>query len=586
MVMNKEKPLSYYISKSNENLVTDKKIRIAILSSFTVNGLAETLKVKSAEKNIALIPYLAAYNQYNQEILNEKSELYRFSPDLTVLLIDNRSVLGNLVYQTFSVNKEERKEFVKNKVKEILNLASRFTKNSKSKLIIANLSIPTFSQYGIFDSKTEYGIKEMIYDFNTQLSDSCKNIDGVYVFDFDSFVSRYGEENIFNFQQFFVGDIKISLEFIPFLASDLMAYIIAFLGLSKKCIVLDLDNTLWGGIVGEDGFDGIQLGPQPPGNAYFEFQKILQAFNKRGIILAINSKNNPDDAIKIIREHPYMLLREGDFACVKINWDDKVTNMKEIAEELNIGLDSMVFFDDDPVNREYIKVNLPQVTVPELPSDPSEYPHVLLRMNDFSLLKITEEDTSRNKMYLEQKKRKELEESSSSLEDFLKTLGLRVQIKKSNNFTIPRISQLTLKTNQFNLTTKRYQEEDIRKFSQDDNMLVGCAQVHDKFGDNGITGVFIVQKENTKEWFLDTFLLSCRIMGRNVEKAILSYIFDEAKKGGVTKIKAKYLPTPKNKPIESFLPECGFQKRNDHWEYDLTKPFTLPAYLKIEVENV
>jgi len=281
-----------------------------------------------------------------------------------------------------------------------------------------------------------------------------------------------------------------------------------------------------------------------------------------------------------------MLLREENFASIKINWEDKVVNMKEIADELNIGLDSMVFFDDDPVNREYMKVNLPQVTVPELPSDPSEYSHILLRMNDFNLLKITTEDTSRNKMYLEQKKRKELEESSSSLGDFLKTLGLHVKIKKSNNFTIPRISQLTLKTNQFNLTTKRYQEEDIRKFSQNKDMLIGCAQVHDKFGDNGITGVFIVRKENAKEWFLDTFLLSCRVMGRDVEKAILSYIFDEATKNGVTKIKAKYISTPKNKPIEDFLPECGFQKRNDLWEYDLTKPFTLPDYIKIEVENV
>jgi FkbH-like protein len=315
-----------------------------------------------------------------------------------------------------------------------------------------------------------------------------------------------------------------------------------------------------------------------------EFQRNLLALFQRGILLAINSKNNPEDALKVIREHPYMILREENFASMKINWNDKVSNMKEIATELNIGLDSMVFFDDDPLNREYIEINLPQVNTVNLSSDPSLYSQILQEINEFSILKITNEDTTRGQMYHQQLQRKELEQTSPNLGDFLAQLGIHVLIKKTNNFTIPRISQLTLKTNQFNLTTRRYQEEDIRKFLQDDKMLVGCAQVEDKFGDNGITGVFIVKKEKPTEWLLDTFLLSCRVMGREVEKGILNFILDTAKKNGVQKIKAQFIPTQKNKPSESFLPNCGFKKNGEYWIYDLDIPFESPKYVQVNVE--
>ena len=315
-----------------------------------------------------------------------------------------------------------------------------------------------------------------------------------------------------------------------------------------------------------------------------EFQRHLLALFQRGILLAINSKNNLEDALRVIREHPNMILREENFASMKINWDDKTSNMKEIATDLNIGLDSIVFFDDDPLNREYMKIHLPLVNTIDLPSDPSLYSEILKDMNDFNVLSITNEDTTRGQMYHQQLQRKELEQTSHNLGDFLAKLGIHVLIKKTNNFTIPRISQLTLKTNQFNLTTKRYQEEDIRKFLQDEKMLVGCAQVEDKFGDNGITGVFIVKKEKPTEWLLDTFLLSCRVMGREVEKGILNFILDTAKKNGVQKIKAQFIPTQKNKPSESFLPDCGFKKNGEYWIYDLSIPFESPKYVQVNVE--
>ena len=584
--MTTEQKLSYYINKSGELVgkTFEKKIRVGILCSFTINGLEEAMRVKSAEKNVECITYVGGYNQYNQELLNQESNLYKFSPDITFLLIDTRNILGELFHHPHSITASERKTFVDKKLKEIQNLSNTFVSKTKSKLVIANFNIPTYSSYGIFETKTEYGFHKMIEDLNRELINFFTNSDSVYIYDFNGFVSRHGENNIFDYKQFFFGDMKISLDYIPYLANDLLGYVIGHLGLSKKCIVLDLDNTLWGGIVGEDGFNGIRLGPEPPGNAYLEFQRVLLSLNQRGIILAINSKNNYDDALKVIREHPYMILKEEHFASMKINWNDKVSNMREITSELNIGEDSMVFFDDDPVNREYIKLNMPQILTVDLPQDPSQYAQTIKKMNEFSVLNITSEDTQRGRMYLEQHKRDDLEQSAPDLESFLKHLDIKVLIKNANEFNISRISQLTLKTNQFNLTTKHYQESDIKKFTDDDEYIVGCAQVEDKFGDSGITGVFIVYKENSKKWFIDTFLLSCRVMGREVEKGMLGYIMNKAKENGVEQLKAQFTPSQKNKPIEEFLPNCGFQKDGDYWFYSLKSQFTIPEYLKVRVE--
>ena len=542
--MESEKPLSEYILDSQKIEINDfkNKIKLAILSSFTINGLAESLKVKCSQKQIFGSTYVAGYNQYNQEILDSKSDLYSFSPDITFLILDTRSIFGDLFHFPYSITKSERKNFVDEKINELLNLIEKFNETTTSKLVITNLGLPHYSPHGIAEMNTSYSFHDAIIDFNKKLKDKVIEMDSVHIFDFFKFVIKHGEINVFNFQNYLFGDIKIALDYIPHLANELIPYVISFLGLTKKCIVVDLDNTLWGGIVGEDGFDGIRLGPQPPGNAFVEFQKYLKALSQRGIILAINSKNNFDDAIQVIREHPHMILKEDDFACMKINWDDKVSNMQSISEELNIGLDSFVFFDDDPVNREFVKENMPEITIPTLPHDPSQYSEVIQSLHDFSLFQVTDEDTNRRKMYFQQKQRSESQKSSTNLIEFLKTLNLEIDIKKSDSFTIPRISQLIMKTNQFNLTTKRYHEEEIKKFSEDDKMLVGCAQIRDKFGDNGITCVFIVEKTNSDEWFLDTFLLSCRVMGREIEKAILYHIINEAKKNNVKRLKAKFIP--------------------------------------------
>jgi FkbH-like protein len=582
-----EQKLSYFIAKAHsiKDDIFQKKIRVAILNSFTINGLEEALCVKCAERKINCVTYLSAYGQYNQDILNPTSKLYEFSPDITFLIVDTRTILSSLFYTPYSVSTSDRREYIDKCIGKLVNLVKSFTNRSDSKLVITNFCTPTYTPYGICETKTEYGLREMVRDLNVKLSDALRNESAVFIFDFDSFITKYGEVNVFDYRQYLVGDIKVSLNYIPYLAEELMGYIKPAVGINRKCIVLDLDNTLWGGIVGEDRFEGIALSPKAPGMAFVEFQRVLLALYQRGIILAINSRNNKDEALGVIREHPHMVLKEDNFASIRINWNDKISNMREIAEELNIGLDSIVYFDDDPINRELMSMALPEVMTVDLPRDPSLYAPTLMNLNDFNTLHITDEDKKRGQMYAQDRKRSELEKSITNLEDFLIQLGIKVKIKKADEFTIPRIAQLVLKTNQFNLTTNRYQEEDIRKFAQDKNMLVGCAQVQDKFGDNGITGAFIVKKDNNySEWVIDTFLLSCRIMGRGVEDAIMEYVLEEAKKAGITKIKAQYVPTKKNKPCEQFLPKFGFQKEEEYWVFCPHIPVNTTKHIELIAE--
>src|SRR5829696_1611293 len=555
------------MSKANsiKDITFSRKIRVAILSSFTINGLEESLTVKCAERNIECETYNSPYNQYNQDILSSTSSLYEFSPNLTFLIIDTRTILSSLFYNPYSVSTSERREYIDNRVNELVSLVERFISVSDSKLVVANFHAPVYSPYGICETKTEYGLRDMILDLNAKLADSLRNEPSIFIFNFDAFVAKYGDINVFDYRQFLFGDIKVSLNYIPYLAEELMGYIKADLGINRKCIVLDLDNTLWGGIVGEDGFEGIKLSPQPSGMPFLEFQRVILALNERGIILAINSRNNEDEALRVIREHPHMVLREENFASIKINWNDKISNIKSIAEQLNIGLDSLVYFDDDPINREVMSKALPEVITVDLPEDPALYTQKLMSLNDFNTFSITEEDEKRGRMYVEERKRSQLENSVSNLDDFL--------------------SQLGIKTNQFNLTTKRFQEEDILKFSQDKNMLVGCAQTADKFGNNGVTGVFILQKSpDYSEWSMETFLLSCRVMGRRIEYGIMSYILSEARKEGIKKVRGRYIPTKKNKPCESFLPNSGFKKEGEDWVYYTDVPFEMAKNLELIAE--
>jgi len=387
---------------------------------------------------------------------------------------------------------------------------------------------------------------------------------------------------------YYRGSFGLSESFLPEAADEYMGYVKALKNLTRKCIVLDLDNTLWGGIIGEDGFEGIQLGKDPPGNAFVDFQRLLLSYYNRGIILAINSKNNYDDAIKVIKRHPHMVLREKHFAAMRINWQNKVENMIELAKEINIGLDSMVFIDENPHEREQVRQVLPQVLVVEMSSSPYLYRQALENINDFNILVFTEEDKMRGEMYYASRMRSELQKSVVSLEDFLTSLEMKAIIRQADDFSLPRVTSLVNKTNQFNLTTRRYTASKIKKVKDEKNKFnLYTLQVIDKFGDEGIVGVAIVRKE-PQTWIIDSFLMSCRVIGRKLETAFLAAIVADAKEKGVSTIVGEYVATKKNEPAKSFYPDHRFLKRKDfEWVLDLAKTtISTPPWVEVRREQL
>jgi len=596
--LEKLKSVAEYISANKEvesnkrKLESGKKIKIAILSSSTITGIKEILRVKCFNLGITCKFYLAPYNQYSQKILNKKSALYKLDPDLVIISIDIKNLLGENYFFPYKLSEKERKKIKDKRLKEIYSLINTLSGQISGKIVLHNFEVPTYSALGILENKQSFGFIEMIMAINRELAVKYKNDSQVFVFDFESFCSKYGKFNILDSKMYYLGDIKIGFEYLPHLCEEYMAFIKPIMSLSKKCIVLDLDNTLWGGIIGEDGLRGIKLGPTPEGRPFLEFQKYLLNLFERGIILAINSRNNPRDALKVLKKHPHMLLKEKHFASIVINWQDKASNLEKIAKEINIGLDSLVFIDDDEVNREIVKQALPEVLVVDLPDNPSEYVETLMKINDFNTLQISVEDKEKGKMYADQRKRRKVEESATDISQFLKGLKIKVTISPANSFTIPRISQLTQKTNQFNLTTRRYLEEGIRKFAKSKNHLVFSAKVNDKFGDSGITGVVIIKEyKKTKKWLIDSFLLSCRVLGRNIEKAIMAFIIQKAKKNKINSLIGEFIPTQKNVPAKDFYKSCGFylsskKNRQESWSKDLKKSeYEFPKFIKVVIDE-
>lgn len=563
------------------------RVRIALLPSFTVKGLRETLTVKCHEQQVSAEVYEPGYNQYANEILSTDSGLSRFGPDIIFLFIDLLTILGEDYLLPYVPGHDRRDDWISGNLREIRSLVASLKTQYKAKIVLHNFNVPTRSPLGILEPKQKCGIIGSVETLNTELRRSYRDDPQVFVFDYNGFCSDFGKQRLFNYQMYYLGDIRVDFDAIPVLCDYYMPYITTLASKNKKCIVVDLDNTLWGGVVGEAGLEGIQLGPTPQGRPFVEFQKYLLSLNQRGIILAINSKNNFDDAWRVITGHPSMVLRDQNFAAYRINWEDKISNMKGLAAELNIGLDSMVFLDDDKVNQEMVRQALPDVMVVDLPSDPSQYLKTLMELRVFDTFQITEEDLRKGKMYAEQRKRTEFFRETTNIDDYLRGLSMDVTIEKAGSFSIPRISQLCQKTNQFNMTTKRYLDEDIRRMAEDPAFLVYAVSVKDRFGDNGLSGVVIVKK-GPDCWVIDTFLLSCRIIGRRIEDAILGTIMHLAQGQGAGELIGEFRETKKNAPAQGFYRKNGFTLRGttdstEQWVFDLKKRFEVPDFIRIRV---
>jgi FkbH-like protein len=562
-----------------------KACRIAFLSSSTANGLKEVLTVKCRCAGVNAEVFVGGYNQYNQEILDAGSGLYRFDPHLIILFIDTRSFLGDRFFSFYDLAPDARSVFLEQKRGELTNLISHVRSHSSATVVIHNLEVPGHSPLGILETKQVLGMHEFVERVNIGLNERFRDDSRVFIFDYNSFVAGLGRSQSFNEKLYYLADVKIDVQCLPTLADRYMSYVKPLMSLGKKCLALDLDNTLWGGVIGEDGIEGIKLGPTEAGRPFYELQKYILSLYQRGVILAINSKNNPEDALKVLRDHPHMILREEHFASVQINWNDKVSNLRRIAEEIDIGLDTIVFVDDDRLNCEMVATELPMVKVVLLPRDTALYPRTIMELDDFDTLQLTEEDRQKGRMYAEQKQRTEFSQSVPDITSYLKGLAMTVTIEHATAQNIPRIAQLTQKTNQFNMTTRRYLEEDIRRFSSDVHFMVICLSVVDKFGDNGITGAAIIEQGQT--WRIDTLLLSCRVIGRRVEETLLAYIIEAARTAGAKKLIGEFIPTKKNAPAQGFYQAQGFTcatktDAREEWVRDVCEPYPYPEFISVK----
>jgi FkbH-like protein len=586
--LNRYKKIQKHLSEGEVSV--KKRVNIAILASFTVKGLKEILMVKCAEIGVLANIYMGEYNQYQQEILDENSKLYLFSPDILILFIDTATLLGEAFFLPYRQTDAERRDWVAKKTDEYRNLMETFRSRSSALILLHNFEIPNYSPLGILENKQEYGYLEAVENLNSRLREICKNDSQLFLFNYDAFASEVGKRHLVDSKMYYLGDLKLDLQHFPALCDQYLSYIKPFLQLSKKCLVLDLDDTLWGGVIGEDGIEGIKLGPTPEGRSYWEFQKYLLALFERGVILAINSKNNLADVSNVLKCHPYMVLREEHFASMQINWTDKVANMKSIAKDINIDLDALVFFDNDQLNREMVQKFLPEVLVVNVPKDASKYVETLWQLNDFNTMQLTSEDIKRGRSYAGRHQAMRSAAQATNVAEYLKDLHMTVTIQQANSFLLPRLSQLTQKTNQFNMTTRRYSQEMLSRFANSASHLVFSVTVQDRFADHGIVGVLVIEK-GKMHWRIDTFLLSCRVIGRQVEDVMLSFVLKLVRDSRASELIGEFISTEKNAPAENFYKTHGFELMDtvegmQNWVYKVEKRYDAPEYIHVVIKPV
>ena len=392
----------------------------------------------------------------------------------------------------------------------------------------------------------------------------------IVVVDWDWIARGVGMSSLADPRLWYLARMRVNYIGLASIASSLAGHIAATLGRSRKLAIFDLDNTIWGGVVGEAGVRGLVLGEEGIGLAFQDFQRELLKLRDSGVVLAACSKNNADDAWEVFDTHPGMVLKREHLAASRINWQDKATNIVEIASELKLGTDSIVFLDDNAVEREWVRQSLPAVLVPELPSDPSELPGALRRADYFQRLRVTREDTARADAYQAERERAQLSSATGTFEEFLESLQQEISIEAVHEGSLARAAQLCQRTNQFNLTTHRYTTADIAGLLTQDDVDGFTLAVKDRFGDSGIVGLAISRYHDSVAE-IDTFLLSCRVLGRRVEDELLAFLIRRARDRNATTLVGIYVPTAKNQQVNSFFTERGFTPtESGHYALDLT----------------
>ena len=531
-------------------------IKVALTGDTATQFLATAIRGTGAERGYQIDLFEAEYNQVERQFLDPSSELYQTDADFIVLfqsthkLGEKHSLLSPSQQESLA---EERLAFVAS-VCENPMLASK-------KIICLNYPEIEDTVFGSYATKVTSSFTYQVRKLNMGLMDLSQRYANLFICDIAGLQNKLGRDMMFAPNVYVSTEMVLSIDALPYVASRVMDIICAIKGQFKKCLILDLDNTVWGGVIGDDGLEGIQLGHGLGiGKAFTEFQMWVKKLKQRGVIICVASKNNEETAKEPFEKHPDMVLKLEDIAVFQANWETKVDNIRTIQRILNIGFDSMVFLDDNPFERNIVRENIPGITVPELPQDPGEYLEYLYSLNLFETASYSQADKDRTKQYQVEAQRVSLQKTFSNEADFLKSLDMTSVVSGFNKFNTPRVAQLSQRSNQFNLRTVRYTEADIEALGQNPDVIDLSFTLEDKFGDNGLIAVIIMKKQDEETLFIDTWFMSCRVLKRGMEDFTLNTMVEAAREKGYKRIIGEYLPTPKNKMVENHYPSLGFQK--------------------------
>ena len=557
------------------------KLRLAMLGGFTTRQLRDLIELYLFAANISAEIYEADYGVFRQEIFDPSSELYRFEPD-TIFLATNWRNLGNT--PALSHTPQEVRDLLDKEYSDWTLLWQTAHDRSGSQILQNNFDTPPWRALGNHEGRHAAAMTRFISDFNRRLAVRVPSY--VTIHDVDALAANIGRRAWGDERFFLHAKMPCAPEQLVEYAHNVSSILAAQLGLSRKCLVLDLDNTLWGGVVGDDGVGGIRVGQgDAEGEAFLSFQRYVKALKMRGVILAICSKNNEQTAREVFEKHPDMVLRLDDISCFVANWNDKATNIRSIAQRLNIGLDSLVFLDDNPSERSIVRRMVPEVAVPEVSGDPIDFIDVLERHQYFQVATLGVEDFKRTEYYRANEQRGEIEASLGGLEDFLRSLEMTAIIGPIQAATLERSTQLINKSNQFNLTTRRRSVAEVMTLTQKPDWVTVTISLADRFGDNGLISVVLgyVQGDVLE---IDTWLMSCRVLKRGVERFMLNYLCEFASACGLSYIRGEYIPTQKNDLVRGHYSELGFhnvQKEPNGrtiWELPLVEYKPLNNFIK------
>ena len=560
------------------------KINIAFLSSYTSEVLNPYIVVELAKNGYKGSLYYAPFNQFEQEIYNPDSELYLFEPSVIIIHSRIEDTHQNLMMRFAKYSDDELIEISEDIINRHQKMLDGIRSKSDAKIIVINFGNSQLTEEYFISSPVIQSQQTYIQKLNNSLLELSKNITSCYVIDYQQLFAHIGLNNSIDPKLFYMARIPFNSSSQITFGKIIARMIYVIFRVPAKCIVLDLDNTLWGGVVGEDGISGIQLSDEYPGNIFKAFQRAILGLRDQGVILSIASKNNIDDVLEVFEKHTDCLLKKSDFSSMQIHWENKASSIEKISKELNIGLDSIVFFDDNPAERDWVRAQLPDVKVVEVPKNPINYLKALHESKFFDSLIMTNEDRARADIYQQEQQRKSDLFNSVSVDDFLRELKMKIKIGFSDDITITRIEQLLNKTNQFNLTTKRYSSLDIIKIISNGGKVLWLSSA-DRYGDNGIIGVAILIETKHKIWMIDSMLLSCRVIGRKIETAFLAEIVEILKSESAYELYGQYLPTKKNHIVSDFYKKHSFKltdKKNNFWKLNLNESDIIkPIFIQV-----